>query len=198
METKKEQIIDAALAEFRDSGFAGASMDRIAARANVSKRTVYNHFESKEALFRAIIQLLMEQVATALDVDFDPKVSVRDQLVGLGRAEGRLLMSETFMSLAAIVIGEAIRDHALATEFHCRMENVDHVRRFIESAATHGAIRVDDAGEAADQFIGLIKAQAFWPALLSGQRVTEDAMENIVQTSVSMFLARYGADDASD
>jgi TetR/AcrR family transcriptional regulator of autoinduction and epiphytic fitness len=43
---KRGQILDAAVAEFQERGFAGASMDRIAERANVSKRTVYNHFDS--------------------------------------------------------------------------------------------------------------------------------------------------------
>jgi TetR/AcrR family transcriptional regulator of autoinduction and epiphytic fitness len=55
---KRAQIIDAAVAEFQELGFAGASMDRIAARAQVSKRTVYRHFDGKEALFRAILELM--------------------------------------------------------------------------------------------------------------------------------------------
>ena len=197
MESKRTQIVDAALSEFREAGFVGASMDRIATRANVSKRTVYNHFESKEALFRAIIDMLLEQVTQALDLAYDPARDIREQLVDLGWAEGRLLMSETFMSLAAIVISEAIRDQALATEFQCKTANVDQMTGFIAAAAEHAAIRVDDAGEAADQFLGLLKAQAFWPALLSGQRVTEAAMGKIIETSVEMFLARYGVGDGS-
>ncbi|MCF5632840.1 TetR family transcriptional regulator, partial [Pseudomonas syringae] len=45
---KREAIVLAAIAEFGDRGFEITSMDRIAARAEVSKRTVYNHFPSKE------------------------------------------------------------------------------------------------------------------------------------------------------
>lgn len=48
---KRVAIIDAAIEEFLAAGYDATSMDRIAARANVSKRTVYNHFPSKEALF---------------------------------------------------------------------------------------------------------------------------------------------------
>ena len=58
---KRAQIIEAAVSEFQELGFTGASMDRVAARADVSKRTVYNHFESKEALFRAILDLMAEE-----------------------------------------------------------------------------------------------------------------------------------------
>ena len=46
-ERKRAAIVEAAIDEFRASGYEATSMDRIAARAEVSKRTVYNHFPSK-------------------------------------------------------------------------------------------------------------------------------------------------------
>ncbi|EPN63565.1 TetR family transcriptional regulator, partial [Pseudomonas syringae pv. actinidiae ICMP 19096] len=55
---KRESIVQAAIAEFGDRGFEITSMDRIAARAEVSKRTVYNHFPSKEELFAEMLQRL--------------------------------------------------------------------------------------------------------------------------------------------
>ena len=48
---KREAIIQAAIEAFRADGFEATSMDKIAAKAEVSKRTVYNHFPSKEELF---------------------------------------------------------------------------------------------------------------------------------------------------
>lgn len=65
---KRSQILDAAVAEFQERGFAGASMDRVACRACVSKRTVYNHFDGKEALFRAILEVMAEEANQALTV----------------------------------------------------------------------------------------------------------------------------------
>ena len=44
---KRQAVVDAAIAEFRASGFEATSMDKIAATAGVSKRTVYNHFPVK-------------------------------------------------------------------------------------------------------------------------------------------------------
>lgn len=46
---KREAIIQAAIAEFRANGFEITSMDKIAATAGVSKRTVYNHFLAKRS-----------------------------------------------------------------------------------------------------------------------------------------------------
>ena len=48
---KRAAVIEAATEEFLTYGYFGTSMDRIAEAANVSKRTVYDHFPSKEDLF---------------------------------------------------------------------------------------------------------------------------------------------------
>lgn len=55
---KRDAIVRAAVEEFRASGYEATSMDRIAEAAGVSKRTVYNHFPSKEALFSMILEEL--------------------------------------------------------------------------------------------------------------------------------------------
>ena len=59
---KRDAIVVAAIAEFREHGFAGTSMDRIAAAAEVSKRTVYNHFPSKDDLFAEILLQLLSLI----------------------------------------------------------------------------------------------------------------------------------------
>ncbi|BAC89954.1 TetR/AcrR family transcriptional regulator [Gloeobacter violaceus] len=53
---KREQILRGALAVFARHGFAGASMDRLASGARVSKPTLYSHFQSKEGLFVALFE----------------------------------------------------------------------------------------------------------------------------------------------
>jgi|GEM_PF-2234548 len=61
--TKQTQIVEAAAALFLRSGFGAVSMDMIAATANVSKRTVYSYFSTKEALFVAVMDALCQQMA---------------------------------------------------------------------------------------------------------------------------------------
>ena len=61
--TKQTQIVEAAAALFLKSGFGAVSMDMIAATANVSKRTVYSYFSTKEALFVAVMDALCQQMA---------------------------------------------------------------------------------------------------------------------------------------
>jgi AcrR family transcriptional regulator len=53
-EARIPEILDAALACFAEKGFAGTRMDDVAARAGITKGTIYLYFESKEALFKAL------------------------------------------------------------------------------------------------------------------------------------------------
>ena len=52
---KRRQILDGARQVFSEHGYERASVDQIAARAGVSKATVYNHFRDKQALFVAVV-----------------------------------------------------------------------------------------------------------------------------------------------
>jgi len=58
---KRERILHGAMQVFLDSGYAGASMDRVAAAAGVAKNTIYSHFQDKEGLFAALIEWIAEQ-----------------------------------------------------------------------------------------------------------------------------------------
>ncbi len=55
-EARPDEILAAALDVFRDRGFAAARLDDVAARAGVSKGTLYLYFPSKEALFKALVR----------------------------------------------------------------------------------------------------------------------------------------------
>lgn len=190
---KRAAIIDAAACEFRDAGFASTSMDRIAQRARVSKRTVYNHFTSKEALFQAIIDLLVEQMHGATDVPFDPGADVAVQLRDLALRELDILADENNLGLSRAMIGEAIRSPELARRAWAEIASREAgITKWIRAAARHGRLVVDDAVLAGEQFIALIKAVAFWPQLIGGvQPPTRRERRKLADATVSIFLAKY-------
>ncbi|MGD1926697.1 MAG: TetR/AcrR family transcriptional regulator [Paracoccaceae bacterium] len=190
-EDKHAQIIDAAVAEFRERGFSGVSMDRVSARAQVSKRTVYNHFENKEALFRAILDIMASQANRSFEITYDPARPIQPQLIELGWAEGRLLIDPDFMKLARMVVGETMRDPDLAAEMNDKMARIAVFEEFIGDAARAGALAIDDVARAAEQFLGLIKATGFWPVIFSGELLDEAQMTRLIEDSVSVFLNSY-------
>jgi AcrR family transcriptional regulator len=61
-----ERLIEAAMVEFARAGFEGARLGDIAKRAGISRPSLLYHFETKEALYRAVIQRCFEQIGAAL------------------------------------------------------------------------------------------------------------------------------------
>jgi len=55
-------ILEVATAEFADKGLAGARIDEIAAATRTSKRMIYYHFESKEALYIAVLEAAYRRI----------------------------------------------------------------------------------------------------------------------------------------
>ena len=81
-EKKKKSIINAALTLFKDKGFTSVSIKEIAALAHVSQVSIYNYFESKEALIAECANIVMsdtlQQAADILsqDMDFEEKIKL--------------------------------------------------------------------------------------------------------------------------
>ncbi len=188
---KKKQIINAAITEFQEKGYSGASMDRISERAQVSKRTVYNHFDSKDALFRAINQRLADQINAALEFTFDPDQPIRDALVALGWTQGDLIVQPDFIRLARLITSETIRNPDLASDMSSRINKFSIYQEFMKAATVAGQLTVTDPDSAAAQFLGLIKSRSYYPALNYGTLCTKEAMAAIIEDAVDMFLARY-------
>ncbi len=67
-QARPSEIGQAALACFAERGFAASSLDEIAARAGVTKGTLYLYFPNKEALFKAVVrQALVPRIAAAFE-----------------------------------------------------------------------------------------------------------------------------------
>ena len=65
-EASKARVFEAAAEEFASHGFAGAKVDRIAARARVNKAMIYYHFKNKAALYRAVVGDMFAATAARL------------------------------------------------------------------------------------------------------------------------------------
>ncbi|UUV04947.1 TetR/AcrR family transcriptional regulator [Ruegeria sp. YS9] len=189
--SKRAQIIEAAVAEFQEKGFAAASMDRISARAEVSKRTLYKYFESKENLFRSIVVELSSRFAEVLEIRYEKGRDIRTQLTELAWAEGRILMRPDVIAMARMVISETLRNPTLAAEAQGKLDKTATFIAMLKDAAEDGQLRIDDPERAGREFIGLIKARAFWPLLFTGGALGEAEMTETIESSVQMVMSRY-------
>jgi TetR/AcrR family transcriptional regulator, regulator of autoinduction and epiphytic fitness len=190
---KRAAVIAAAIEEFLAAGFDATSMDRIAARASVSKRTVYNHFPSKEALFAAILRQLWESSDTGEAPVYSAVHPLRAQLLQLLLKKLGLLNDEAFLSLARVAIAAGIHSPERARDMVTRMgEREEDLTIWIRAAAADGRLKTSDPMFASQQLQGLVKAFAFWPQVTMGQPPLSVAEQRqVAESAADMFLARY-------
>ncbi|MBA1379024.1 TetR/AcrR family transcriptional regulator [Pseudomonas brassicacearum] len=194
-ERKREAILQAAIAEFRSSGFEVTSMDRIAATAGVSKRTVYNHFPSKEELFAEILNRLWNSITAEQDMPYRSQTPLREQLQTLLQAKLHLLADENFLDLARIAIAATIHSPERAQDMVSRMgEREEGLTAWIRQAQADGRLKPVEPAFAAQQMHGLLKTFAFWPQVSMGQpSLTQEEQTRVIESALDMFLSRYQA-----
>lgn len=194
-ERKREAILQAAIAEFRSSGFEITSMDRIAATAGVSKRTVYNHFPSKEELFAEILNRLWNSITAEQDMPYSPQTPLREQLQTLLQAKLHLLADENFLDLARIAIAATIHSPERAQDMVSRMgQREEGLTAWIRQAQADGRLKPVEPAFAAQQMHGLLKTFAFWPQVSMGQpSLTRKEQAQVIESALDMFLSRYQA-----
>ncbi|MFJ4249036.1 TetR/AcrR family transcriptional regulator [Pseudomonas sp. NPDC089741] len=190
---KREAIIQAAIAEFRDNGFEITSMDRIAATAGVSKRTVYNHFPSKEELFAEILNQLWTRISAEQAVTYNPEQPLREQLRQMLQAKVQMMADENFLTLARVAIAATIHSPERAQNMVERMgEREEGLTVWIRAAQADGRLKPVDPQFAANQVQGLLKTFGFWPQMSMGRAALDVEMQNTVaESALEMFLAHY-------
>lgn len=194
-ERKRQAVIDAAIEEFLLAGFEATSMDRIAARADVSKRTVYNHFRSKEVLFEEILRHMWDMSHTGAAPAFRADLPLRPQLLELLLRKVRLSDDDALLSLTRVAIAAGIHSPERARAMVTRLgEREEDLTVWMRAAALDQRLSIADPLFASQQLQGLVKAFAFWPQVAMGQpRLSPAEQQRVAESTADMFLARYTA-----
>lgn len=193
---KRAAVLEAAVAEFRQAGYEATSMDRIAASAGVSKRTVYNHFPSKEVLFAQILQQLWERSLASPELAYRPDRPLRPQLLELVQQKLQLLHDVAFIDLARVAIAAVIPSPERAQELFARMgDKEEGLTVWIRAAAADGRLKTKDPLFASMLLQGMVKGFAFWPQITLGQPVLTAAQrDQVAETATDMFLGHFAAE----
>jgi AcrR family transcriptional regulator len=133
---RREQLLDVGRGLFAEKGFEGTSVEEIAAKAQVSKPVVYEHFGGKEGLYAVVvdreIRTLLEAIMVSLTADGAPRALLEQAALTLldyieNSTDGfRILVRDspvtqatgTFASLISDVAGQV--EHLLGAEFSAR------------------------------------------------------------------------------
>ncbi|MGW6731510.1 TetR/AcrR family transcriptional regulator [Streptomyces sp. NPDC055013] len=194
---KRAAILSAAQELFLADGFDRSSVDAVAARAEVSKRTVYDYFGDKQTLLKAVVDAVGQSLVATIRRTLDDTLTgltedaeLEDALVTFSmRIATDMLGSAEYATLQRLVRAESA--HLPHRGYNSMADTPDEAiaERFAALAAA-GLLEVPDPRLAADQFIAL----TFGVALdrLGSANATEDArVRPLVVEGVRTFLRAY-------
>ena len=199
---KRDAIVAAATELFLEHGFGDVSMDAIAAKAAVSKRTVYSHFENKAHLFEGIMSdkcalndFVGRQFGEDSAVPVDPPEQVLTQL---GQAFLGAICSNEGVALYRVVMAEGNKFPELGKTFYnFGPESISRaLGAYLEDQTAKGVLDVDNFSQAANQFLAML-SEPIIMELTIGVRgpINEKEIGEIVDASVSTFLRAFNTNE---
>ena len=197
---KRRAILDAARTLFLRNGYAGSSMDDVAALAGVSKQTVYKHFADKQHLFTELLDSDIAHSAGSTDplIEKMPDTeNLEEDLRMFARRHLADVMQPKLLQMRRVLIGEAERFPELARAWYATGPE----RSFAEFAGwfaawdRRGLLRAPDPMLAAQHFNWLVLSIPLNKAMFSGDDLEFEPgeLERYADEGVRVFLAAYGA-----
>jgi AcrR family transcriptional regulator len=204
-EAKRKQVLAAARELFLERGFEGATTDAIAARAGVSKETLYRYHRSKEALLVAVMrEMVVEGFLAPATVALPPAATRRDLEGALLRIVEQALdrlLDPAYQTLVRLALAESGRRPHLGELFRARVPEAgsEALRAFLEDARRRGLLRADlDPRLAARVLIGPVLTWGLLDGLLraSLRRPPRETLEELVRLFLDGATATPGAGGA--
>ena len=159
------EIVSAALAVFAEKGFAAAKLDEIARRAGVSKGAVYLYFETKEDVFRAVVdQAIAPNIATVKAMAAAHPGPLADLLRGVSAHVARVVMTTPLGGVLKMVVGEAGNFPEIARVWHDELvsQALGAMATAIEHAQARGEVKPGDPRIYALQLIAPLLVAVLW------------------------------------
>lgn len=193
---KRAGALRAARELFLQEGYERTSVDAVAVRAGVSKRTVYDYFGDKEALFRTVVQVESEALLTSIEAavteELGDDVDVAVALLAFARRIAtRSISSSHYAVLRRLAATEASRFPDLVGR-----SSGDGPERLLAGRlaayARAGHLRAPDPHRAAEHFVALTFLLAL-DTVQPGPWATSDAerVDGILVDGVDAFLRAY-------
>jgi len=189
-EDRPAEILKAALKTFSKKGFAATKLVEVAKEAGVSKATLYLYFESKEALFKAVVsEFVLPQIAKAEEQAEDYNGPIKDLLLALVEQWRTNILETDLSGIPKMLMAEATNFPDLANFY---LENVirrshQFIAKLIDIGIQRGEFRECNSLHTARAFMTPLVFTAIWKNSLAPFDDSYDIDEQI-EFNMDIFM----------
>lgn len=164
MNDNKKNILEAAVEIFSVSGYSGASMDRIAEKANVAKGTLYYNFSSKEDLFNSIIEIGIKKLMNNIYIIQNSKIEIKEKLKEICNIQLQFFYkNKGFVNVVLSQLwGEEKRQKQLRILIK---EYIENIKFIIDDGMQSGIINEDDSLILSHMLFGILTSTAIYDCI---------------------------------
>jgi TetR/AcrR family transcriptional repressor of mexJK operon len=184
----------AAKQHFLQHGFDRASLDAIAASADVSKLTIYSHFGNKDELFKAVIAAKCNESKLRDDYESLKTLPVRDAMMNIAtRFADMIFMQESVDMHRTIIAEAAIKPKISELMYDAGPKPAKaSLADFLKFQHKKGALTIPDANAATRHFFCLLKGEKHFKMLMNLEGLPSPKEKAAhVKDCVELFLRGY-------
>lgn len=190
-EKLREHILTIATVLFLNHGYGATSIEEVARRARISKRTFYHRFADKAALFAAVVHSIIDRLHPPADVPLISNGSLQENLLRLAHLMLRAAVTPQAVALHRLIVAESARFPELAViagEQGGRQEAITLVAGLLEREIQAKQLDVTNPTYAAQQFLQMVISLPQRRAMGLGIPMTPREIETWASNTVNLFL----------
>jgi TetR/AcrR family transcriptional regulator, mexJK operon transcriptional repressor len=184
-------IVDAATELFFTLGYGATTIEAIAQRARISKRTFYHRFDDKPAVFSAVVHRTVERLRPPASVPLLQGKNLEEILLGLAELILHAALSAPAIALHRVIVAESSRFPKLAAVVNREGASEEATRLIaglLEREASAENLAVDNPTFAAQQFLHMVVALPQRRAMGLGVPMTSTELHAWARDVVNLFL----------
>jgi TetR/AcrR family transcriptional regulator, mexJK operon transcriptional repressor len=186
-----ERILDVATDLFLSHGYAATSIDAVARRARISKRTFYHRFEDKSALFGAVVHRIIDRLRPPPGAPLISGANLQQILQRVAAFILRAALSPQAIALHRLIVAESVRFPKLAavvTEQGAMQEAIRFIAGILDREARAGNLALDNPAFAAEQFLYMVIALPRRRAMGFGKPMRRGELDPWARDVTNLFL----------
>jgi TetR/AcrR family transcriptional regulator, mexJK operon transcriptional repressor len=187
----RQRILEVATELFLAEGYGSTSIEAVAARAGISKRTLYHRFDDKSALFAAVVHEIIAQIRPPADVPLIEGATLHDVLRRLAGMILRAALAPKALALHRLVMAESARFPELVRAVHgdgSTREATTLISGLLARDLRNSKLNAENRAFAAEQFIFMIVSLPQRRAVGYGTPMTAAELDAWADKSVALFL----------